>query len=126
MAINTITLNTFLVRDSNGSIDHEATLDKFQTNLLQYEVERDLEAQTIGEAVHAVFDEFKGVSLNMPALTSFALKRLNVQPETFTSLSKKVGDYIRDNAGDRDSGASFKVGKGKGGGCRRWSDTPEK
>ena len=60
----------------------------------------------------------------MPAVTSMALTRMNVQPENFKILTDKVQDYIRENAGTRASGALFSIAKGKGGGVRRWSDTP--
>ena len=126
MALNTITLNTYLVRASDGSIDHDATLAKFRGDLLKYSVERDLESETVGAAVNAVFDQFPGARLNMLAVTSYALTHLNVQPENFKSLSDRVVGYIRDHAGNRESGALFHIGKGKGGGCWRWADVPEK
>jgi len=126
MAINTITLNTYLVRAADGSIDHAATTLKFQGDLLNYEAERELESATVGEAVNAVFDQFKGARLNMPAVTSYALSRLNVQPENFKTLTEKVQGYIRDHAGERGTGALFSIAKGKSGGVCRWADQPVK
>jgi hypothetical protein len=126
MAINTITLNTYLVRAADGSIDHDATTLKFQGDLLKYEAERETEAETVGAAVNAVFDQFKGTRLNMPAVTSYALTHLNVQPENFKTLTERVQGFIRDHSGERESGALFSIAKGKHGGVCRWADQPVK
>ncbi len=121
----TINLATFIVLAiGTSNIDHEATLSKFAGELHKFEAERMTENATLGLAVKAVFDQYKGVNLNMPAITSMALTRMNVQPENFKILTDKVQDYIRENAGTRASGALFSIAKGKGGGVRRWSDCP--
>jgi hypothetical protein len=123
--MTTISLQTYCVRNSDGSIDLDGTVAKFSGDLLRFQTERELEAEAVGEAVNAVFDQYPGAKLNMPAVTSMALQRLNVQPENFKTLTEKVQGYIRDRAGERDSGAPFHIGKGKGGGVCRWADQPE-
>ena len=124
--MTTINLATFAVRDSDGELDLSATVTKFEGALLAYQAERETELATIGAAVHAVFDAHKGTNINMPAVTSLALQKLNVQPETYKALSERVQSFVRDNAGERESGAIFGIAKGKGGGCCRWEDVPVK
>ena len=121
-----ITLQSYCVRNADGSIDLDATVTKFSGDLLRFQTERELEAEAVGVAVNAVFDQFPGAKLNMPAVTSMALQKLNVQPENFKTLTEKVQGYIRDRAGDRESGALYHIGKGKGGGVVRWADVPVK
>lgn len=124
--MTTINLATFAVRDESGDLDLSATVQKFEGALLEYQAERETELATIGAAVHAVFDAHKGTNINMPAVTSLALQKLNVQPETYKALSERVQAFVRDNAGERESGAIFGIAKGKGGGCCRWCDMPVK
>lgn len=124
--MTTITMNTYLVRAANGGIDHEATCLKFAGDLLKYEAERETENAVVGDAVGAVFDQFKGARLNMPAVVSYSLTRLNVQPANYKTLADRVHSYIQDHAGPRESGALFSIAKGKNGGVCRWADCPEK
>lgn len=123
--MTTINLGSFCVRNEAGELDLSRTVQKFEGELLKYQVERETELATIGAAVNAVFDEHLGACINMPAVTSLALQRLNVQPETYKALSERVQAFVRDNAGERGSSV-FSIAKGKGGGVRRWADTPEK
>jgi hypothetical protein len=119
-----INLNTYVVR-VGGSIDRDATCAKFARDLLAFQAKMETETEAVGAAVNAVFDQFPGARLNMPALVNYALQRLNVQPENFRILSEKVQNYVRDHAGASESGALFHIGKGKGGGVFRWSDHRE-
>jgi broad specificity polyphosphatase/5'/3'-nucleotidase SurE len=111
---------------TDGEINVEETVQKFCAEVLNYKTNRELEAETVGNAVHAVFDEWRGVNINMPALQSAALNHLNFQPENHKSLSQRIAEYVRANAGARETGALFFIGKGKGGGVKRWSDQEEK
>lgn len=124
--MTTINLATFAVRDEAGELDLSATVAKFEGALLQYQAERETELATIGAAVNAVFDAHKGASINMPAVTSLALQKLNVQPETYKALSERVQAFVRDNASEERGGGIFRIAKGKGGGVSRWADVPEK
>ena len=116
---NNIVLNTYVVRSSNGSIDHEATIAKFENDLNAFSVEREKEESVIADALHVIFDSHKGKRIPMPFLTSEVLRVLNVQPENFKSLTEKVQEYVR--ACD-----DFSIGKGKGGGVGRACDLPVK
>jgi hypothetical protein len=123
--MTTINLSTFVVRDSAGAFDLNATMDKFEDSLLAFQSELETEQATIGAAVHAVFDSHKGKPLTMPTVTNYTLNNLNVQSENFTVLFEKVKNYIRQNAGERGSSV-FSIAKGKGGGVSRWVDVPVK
>jgi hypothetical protein len=134
-----IILSSYIVRASSGSIDHDATCSKFADDLVKYEAERETELETIALAVNTVFDTHKGASINMPALTSLALRELNAQPSNFAALTERVQEYVRDNADrtekkDKEGKVvqvaeaprtrAFCIGKGKGGGVKRWCDQP--
>jgi hypothetical protein len=119
--MTTLVLNTFVVRDEAGELDVDGTMEKFQGVLLQYQAERETELATIGAAVNAVFDNFRGTAINMPALTTLTLQRLNCQPETCKALTARILDYVRSNAG-----TVFQIAKGKGGGVSRISDAAAK
>jgi len=119
--LNNVTMAGYVVK-TDGEINVEETVQKFRAELLVYKTERELESETVGQAVHAVFDDWRGVNINMPALQTAALKYLNFQPENHKALSQKVTEYVRANAGKRETGALFFIGKGKGGGVKRWSD----
>ena len=134
------TLTITLVQGSSG-VDQARSEAAFRTALAAYIVERETEEETIAEAVHAVFDQYKSASINMPALAGFALQRLNVQPENFKALELRIMEYVRSNADqsaktDKDGNVltpaesprtrTFAIGKGKGGGVKRWSDHPVK
>lgn len=119
----TISLPAYVVRDEKGSVDQLKTLDKFIEDLGRYCAAAETETGVLAEKVKQVFDRFKGTNLNMPALVSLTTSELNVAPEHFKIMSEKVMDYIRTNSGERGE-AMFSIAKGKGGGVRRWSDTP--
>lgn len=135
--------NTITIALVNGTDDDlETNVQAFREAYLSYVAERGIEDEQIATAVDAVFDQYKGASINMPALAGFVLQRLNAQPENFTALEERVLDYVRRNADqselkDKETKAvirqaeaprtrTFSIGKGKGGGVRRWSDVPVK
>lgn len=116
---------TVTLVSKDGLVDQDASETAFRTALLNYVANRETEQSTIASAVNAQFDKHPGASINMPALASMTLASLNVQPENYGTLEKLALDYVRENASDkREDGKLFKIGKGKGGGCRRWSDVP--
>jgi hypothetical protein len=112
-------MNAFVVRGESGSVDVEATTLKFRGALEVYLATRETEDASIAAAVHEVFDTHRGANINMPALVGFAIQKLGVTPANHATLSEKVADYVRNNAGD---GGAFEIKKGKGGGTRRVCD----
>jgi hypothetical protein len=122
--MSTINLVSFVVR-TNGLIDVDATMAKFHGELVNYQLNSELEAETIAEAVATVFDNHKGTNFNMPSLVNSTRIVLNVQPDSYITMTDKIEKHLRANASpDRESGALYKISKGKGGGVRRWSDVP--
>jgi hypothetical protein len=118
-----ITLSTYAVRSTDGSIDTQATLDKFASDLDQFARVQAADQERVAEAVHAVFDSHKGTRINMPYLVSQALPLLQVTPATHKALSERVLAYVRENA-DGKGANLFSIEKGKGGGCARIADLP--
>lgn len=120
MATLTVTLVS-----KDGAIDQEASRQEFNKALAQYVTARETEQSTIADAVSSVFDRHPGTPINMPALASMVLASLNVQPENYSALEGLTLGYVRENASEkREDGKLFRIGKGKGGGVRRWSDIP--
>jgi len=135
-------INTVLCFHTDGSIDEERSVQAFKDNMEVFKAERLLEEESIGNAVHAVFDRYAGASLNMPALISFTLQGLGAQPANYMTLEKKIHAYIQQNADqpekkDRKTGAllqagepprtrTFRIKRGRGdsSGVSRWSDVP--
>ena len=133
LLVMNINFASYVVRFTDGSIDQDGTIEKFASDLIRYEAERETEMATIGSAVHALFDQFLGARLNTPYVTGEVLRRLNVQPENYKVLHDKVVDFIRSNSQGKtaDDGtvenpsSVFVIGKGKGGGIARRCDLPK-
>lgn len=129
-----IVLSTYAVRDSAGNIDHDSTVAKFASDLFTFEAERETETAVIATAVHALFDQYKSASLNMPFITNQVLRSLNAQPENFKILETRTLEFLRSNSqGKTDDGGNaerpnsvFVIAKGKGGGVKRRADIPTK
>jgi hypothetical protein len=117
-------LTVTLVLAAGGAIDQDASRAAFNTALSKYIAEREVEQTQIAQATSETFDQYKGASINMPALASMVAQKLNAQPANFKVLSERVLQYVRDNAQGEDS--LFVIGKGKGGGCSRRADRPAK
>lgn len=110
-----IVLAEYVVRYTDGSIDHEGTLARFAGDLSRFEAEREMENETIGTAVHAVFDIHKGSKLPTPFVVAEVLKSLKATPDNYKVLTEKVGEYLRTNP-------EFVISKGRGGGVGRVRD----
>jgi hypothetical protein len=103
---------------SGGLVDLEATLTKVADAVNSYNVTLANDMDRIGEAVHAVFDQFKGSAINMPALTSLTIGKLgNVGPSEFQAMGERVHTFVK-----AQEGTVFSIAKGKGGGCKRIAD----
>lgn len=130
--MSSITVNLVTV---DGRTDEEASTALFTSLMKSHIASRELELETIADAVGAVFEKYKGTSINMPALCNFALQELNAQPENYKVLQERTAQYVRDNAqGDKDKvtgkeprpDSLFVIGKGVGGGVHRRADRPAK
>ena len=110
---------------SAGSISREESLASAEAALDAHIAQQETQQATIADAVNAVFDTYKGANLTMPTIEGMTLRHLNAQPANYKVFGKLTLDYVRANAGDRASGKTFGISKGKGGGVCRWVDVPE-
>ena len=132
--MSNINLAVYCVRFENGEIDHEATLEKFSSDLIKFQAERELENATIGNAVHSLFDQYRGARLNTPFVVGEVLRKLNVQPENYKTLTDKVQGFIHSQSQGKTAedgsvenpNSVFVIGRGKGGGIARRSDMVKK
>lgn len=109
-----------LVCGPNGMIDLDASRTSFETEMSKFIVQNEAQEATVVAAIKDVFDNHAGKALTMDAIKTFALAKLNVQPENHSSLSTRITDYVRaNNKGDT---SLFVSKKGRGGGMMRRSD----
>lgn len=111
-------LSKFVKFDGSGNIDIQASVDQFRTNLEEYAVLQAADLETVGNAVEAVFDEYKGTRLNLPVLASFAAAKIGTTPKTHQDVCERVMTYVR-SAKDK-----YVIGKGRTGGAARLKDLP--
>lgn len=112
-----------LVRGVGGVVDVEASVEAARAQIEAYVAQRETEDTQIGEAVHGIFDKYRGANVNMPALVSLVVQQLGASPETFKVLGERVAEYVRSNAGERGF-STFSIARGRAGGVRRWCDQP--
>lgn len=77
----------------------------------------------IALAVNTTFDQHRGTTLNAKFLENAILTLLNVSsaPKSFTVISKRVQDFIKENKGEQGK-SLLGVEMGPHGGYFRWSD----
>jgi len=119
-----INITDSVVRHSDGSLDLEATLEALSPKVVALVEKLDCDTLDIAQAVHAVFDMFKGSRMNTNAVVSFALQHLSVTPESAGELTAKVQEFIKMNSGERGS-SLFSTKRGRSGGVARWDDVSE-
>lgn len=118
---------SFTLALTAGVINREDSLKAATDALDEYIAEHETQQETIAEAVSAVFSQFPGANLTMPTIEGMALRHLNPLPSTYKVLGKRVLDYVRANADQKNEAErtrTFGISKGKGGGVCRWSDVP--
>lgn len=119
-----INITDSVVRHSDGSLDLEATLEALSPKVVALVEKLDSDSLDIGNAVHAVFDMFKGSRMNTNAVVSFALQNLQVTPESAGELTSKIQEFIKLNSGEQGS-SLFSTKRGRNGGVARWSDVKD-
>lgn len=121
---------TPLARDEDGSINEARTTANFVALLAstvagtvapEAEAVDPEENALIASAVSAIFDEHLGKAITMPTVSGMVCSALNAQPENYSTLNKRVLEYLRTNSGE---GGEFVVRKGPSGGCLRVADLP--
>lgn len=117
-----------LVFDSERRIDVEKSVDKYRAVITAARDKQVNDAEVIAEATNAIYDQWKGAYIQIDALKSFVLQRLNVHPNAYGELGDRVHAYINENLelgnGITKEGkpALFTLKKGKGGGFARRAD----
>ena len=129
-----INLNKYAVIGSNGSIDMQATINKFSADLDTYDQKHGAQMESIGNAVNAVFDQYKGARLNTAFIQGEVVRRMNIEPQNYKSVCDKVQEYLhlhsqgkarQDGSVERPN-SLYLINKGKGGGVGRRSDMKSK
>jgi hypothetical protein len=120
-----IDIGSYVVRHTDGSVDLDATVDQFATDVQEYVNTVEADGKLCGTAVNAVFDQYKGTNISMPALSSLALHWIDgnvgkLEPSEYVPMSVKIHDYVVNHKDQ------YVVAKGKGGGVKRVSDIPVK
>lgn len=119
---------TFLVRNADYSIDHDATAEKFREYVYSYAAKEESQVGLFHDVVHAVFDDvialdekLKGKSIPSPTLLAMAMAKLSVPMNEYAETADSLATFIRAAATD---GGAFKTSKGKNGGVARLADVP--
>lgn len=110
-----IDLVSFVVRSADGSLDHEATLEKFAEAVATWEVASVEREAGILSALNALFDAHPGQRLKMDFICSKVLPALGATAETWTDTEEVVHGFIK-------SSPAFHTRIGRGGGTARVSD----
>jgi hypothetical protein len=107
----------------DGLADLEATLKNVAEEIANYNVAKQNDVEVIGVAVHAVFDQWKGASIDKPSLISFTLAKLSgvdaLNHKTFVPRAHEVIDAMT-------ATGVLSMRKGRNGGYSRCADQPVK
>lgn len=117
-------VSEFVVRNG-ASVDMGATIAAFTAALNEFLANEELVNGRVAQYVHEVFDQFPGCRFNTDSVISFTLKAMEATPDQYPVLAEAIKGYINANKGERESGAMFRVQRGKGGGVARWTDIAE-
>lgn len=134
--MSTIVLSSFVVRSASGSVNMEATLDKFEQAVSQFIADRETEETQIANAIEEVLSANVGTRTNLDFVTGTVARSLNATALNYGDLKAKAADYIRQNAcGEKDGKPvdsktgeelseprRYFLGKGRDGGVSRWAD----
>lgn len=107
-------MDKFTVRDSNGSVDVQASVAAYSNAITDWVTANEIPISSVENAVEAVFDSHS-VRLPSPFLTSLVVQEMGVAPDQFQAASNRVAAYVK---GQIASGR-FDSTKGKGGGVSR-------
>ena len=123
--MNTNALKVYISFLSTGGIDYEASCKKLIDDLQQYEASLKATTSKVEDAILSVFDTYRGANLNKDALTTFTMQTLGAGPLDYAIYKEAIDAVLKQDTGDRESGKSFGMRKGVGGGFWLWADKPE-
>lgn len=112
--MSNINFAAYVVRDSNGSVDYEATSNKFLNELGTWDTKQGCDVPAITAAIHSVYDRLGVIRINKPALLSYVLVELQVSPTAYKEISARVEQVLK-------ADPCFETTKGKNGGITRVS-----
>lgn len=119
-------MKAFLVTVA-GKVDLEASVNRFRESALLHIAKNEGEETLIKECMTSLFDQHRGVVMNVAAITSGTIQKMAVQvphlgsPTLFSFLSKRIGEVLKDLTGDED-GKPYAMRKGPAGGHYRKAD----
>ena len=97
---------------SGGLVNLEATLVKVAEAVSAYNETQSNDLDTVGAAVHALFDKHVGAFIQVPAVATIAVGSLNLTSlDAIAAMGDRVKDYLKANSGP---GGAFEVRKGRG------------
>lgn len=130
MSNETLSVTVEAVRLSDGALDVARVLELVRAQLESNEANNADANVRIEAAVHDLFDQHLGQGIPMPDVQMLVFQNLGLTlPATNISdfidgWKGRIGNFIRSQAGEQESGAVFGVTKGRGGGVKRWRDVP--
>lgn len=119
MSINVSAIKAFLVSNTDGSINYDDSVAKFQMALQEFEELNSQGDEKIASACSEVFDQYPG--LNVTQFPAFVIAKLGVSPSNYGETMSRIQAYLKANTGEYGE-ALFGMRKGIGGGHWRWSD----
>lgn len=111
-------MDQFVVLNSSGSIDIEASVSGFRAQLEKYVAESEAQKALIREKIHETFDERKGSRFLTNQLVGIVSQKLNSQAENYKVLDARIRAVIQ----SENAAGVLKTIKGKVGGVVRVSD----
>jgi hypothetical protein len=117
-----------------GLVDLEASDRKFHDAALLFKVQNEADEDVVLSSINALYDQYKGASLNVAAICSGVISLMGktnsvfANPQLFGTLSKRVTDVLDANTEPKERAEgdtkvyTFAVRRGPGGGHMRISD----
>lgn len=104
--------------------DIEDRVEKYRNRLLQKTKTALLREKQYGfrKAVNAVFSQYKGQAIPLPALIALTLKDMAVTQDSYRKMTKGLLEYLRLPSNRN----WLSITSGKNGGVRRIRDIPKK
>jgi hypothetical protein len=106
-------LKEFCARWSDGTVNIDATVEKFRENLIAWSEKRDAAMTNIAIAVSNIFDKYKGKTLTMPTLKTLVIGENGTEPDDIQEAFDLTEEYVKSRP------TRFLIAKGRGGGVSR-------
>jgi hypothetical protein len=90
-------VSSFIMFDSEGNVDIGATQEKFNVALAKYTQEKGMLRTEVLAAINAVFDELPNARMNLEALKSFSMSKIQKTPESYNVVNETWEEVIRSN-----------------------------